>query len=76
MPLNLTRWKVPGELNTSGVVNSSRTVGGLGRQGISPPHRGSIPILLESRPPQGPSPPGDDPHEGEPGGTRFANVGE
>ena len=44
------RLEATGELNTPGVVNSPRTSARTGRQGFSPPHRGSIPILLGSGP--------------------------
>jgi hypothetical protein len=69
-----TRLEATGELNTSGVVSSSWTLAGAARKGISPPHRGSIPIPLRSGLREGPSPPGDDRHEGEPGDRRFAGA--
>jgi hypothetical protein len=59
-----TRLEATGELNTAGVVDSPGTMAGMGRQGISPPHRGSRPISLESMSRQGPLPPGGDLHEG------------
>jgi hypothetical protein len=64
------RLEATGGLNTSAVVNSPRTLAGMGRQGISPPHRGSSPIPLGWGAHQGNLPPGDDPHEGESGAAR------
>jgi hypothetical protein len=50
-----------GELNTSGVVISSRRLVGTGRKGTSPPYRGSSPVSIGSGPCPGRLPPGDDP---------------
>jgi hypothetical protein len=60
---------VPGPGMGKEVVAPSRTLAEPGRQGISPPNRGSSPISLRPGPRQGNAPPGDDPHEGGPGRT-------